>query len=615
MAAGLALSWLASSLAVVSYRPLEEAARLGIVSATLLSGYPKHQETFTYLIFCAITVPVTVLFYRWGKGACRKNQAVPFVDAAPAPRRTVWPFDYLLVAAVLFLVTFDPAVIRGSFNPYLFLSEEGTHASTLQALLNGKVLYKDVYFLYGPLMEYPLTWIARVAGAGLLTIRLYTYACSLLGFWLIYLLSRRLLERRLSRLLTLALFVLFYFPVFPAPNGTFLRVALGLSCLIPLNSFFTTGRGVYLRLAGLLCGASVFFSPEAGMAALVSALISLGAYAALPRKGGKGGFAPAAAQFIFAACCVALPIAAYFQAHDALGVFVANSLAYPRYVIMGFACLPYPDIVKDFSVATLFLYYWPVACYLGIASYLCIRWMCRRFTRRDLLLLGLTAFSMLLYRVALGRSNAEKQLWCLPALLLMAAGFCEDAVLRFRKERRQAGARPFRRLALCALFLAGIAAFAWGPARNPVKQCLRSLLGLSGDNAAAVPLGLPGAESIRVPRKDAETIRAVTAYVRGHTSPGDTVYCFPEEGMYNFLTGRMNPTRFTLAYLMATTDHRREAVADMERLKPAYVIYTLDSWRIDGMAEAVAAPEISAYIKTHYVPEKEFPGVTILKRR
>ena len=604
MTAGLALSSLVNSLVTPSNRPLYEARQLGIVSSTILAGYPKHQETITYLIFCFITISLSVIFFLMGSRKLRKEGGGPLIDSPCAPRPSFWPFDYFLVATALLLATFNATVISGSFNSFQFLTEEGTHAGTLLALLHGKVLYRDIYFLYGPLMEYPLVWLARVFGAGLLTIRLYTYFCSFLGLWLVYLLSRRLLERRAWRLLTLALFAAFYFPAYPAPNGTFLRVALGLSCLIPLNSFFCTGKNVYLRLAGLLCGISIFFSQEAGMVALLAALISLGIFFTLPPKKGGNGLFPSIAQFLLGACCAALPIFVYFQAHGALGVFIDTLLSYPRYVMMGYGCLPYPDLWKDFSAKTVMIYYWPIACYLILAAHLCARYLCRRFTRHDLLLLGLLVSGMMLYRSALGRSGADKQLWCLPPLWLLAAAYCEDALKK-----------PIARFIVCSFFFAGVAAFAWWPARGSVKLFLRTLTGQSVADASAIPLAIDGAASIRVPREQTLVIRQVTDYVRARTGSRDFVYCFPEEGMYNFLTRRANPTRFPLAYLMVTTAHRKEAVEDMERRKPAYVIYTRDSWRIDGIPECTAAPEICAYIAGHYAAEREFTGVTLLKRR
>ncbi len=48
---------------------------------------------------------------------------------------------------------------------------------------------------------------------------------------------------------------------------------------------------------------------------------------------------------------------------------------------------------------------------------------------------------------------------------------------------------------------------------------------------------------------------------------------------------RTNPTRYAYAWWAITTEHRRELAADLEKNKPRYIIYSLNTWRYDGIAE------------------------------
>ena len=72
-----------------------------------------------------------------------------------------------------------------------------------------------------------------------------------------------------------------------------------------------------------------------------------------------------------------------------------------------------------------------------------------------------------------------------------------------------------------------------------------------------------------------------------YTRPGDNVLFFPNEAAYYFLFNRSVPTRYVHAYFAVTTDQRREMVNELEQSRPAYVIYTLNSWRIDDIPEYI----------------------------
>jgi hypothetical protein len=103
-------------------------------------------------------------------------------------------------------------------------------------------------------------------------------------------------------------------------------------------------------------------------------------------------------------------------------------------------------------------------------------------------------------------------------------------------------------------------------------------------------------------------------FLEENTEPGDYVYFFPNEAVYYFLFDRNNPTRYAISYFAVTSEQRRELIGDLEKNKPEYVIYSLETWRVDNIPEYVQVPEVVQYLKKKYKPHVSMGNVLVLKR-
>ncbi len=112
----------------------------------------------------------------------------------------------------------------------------------------------------------------------------------------------------------------------------------------------------------------------------------------------------------------------------------------------------------------------------------------------------------------------------------------------------------------------------------------------------------------------AYTIEKIRTFLDAHTAPGEYVYFFPNEAAYYFLFNRTNPTRYAYAYWAVTTEHRRELVADLEKNKPRYIVYSLNTWRHDGIDEDQQVPEVVSYMRQKYKEIRDMGSFLILER-
>ena len=100
-----------------------------------------------------------------------------------------------------------------------------------------------------------------------------------------------------------------------------------------------------------------------------------------------------------------------------------------------------------------------------------------------------------------------------------------------------------------------------------------------------------------------------------YTKEGEYVFFFPNEAGYYFLFNRRSPTRYVFSYFAVTAEQRMEMIADLESRRPAYVVYSLDAWRIDDIPEEIQVPEVTNYLREKYALAEDLGGIRILRRR
>jgi hypothetical protein len=380
------------------------------------------------------------------------------------------------------------------------------------------------------------------------------------------------------------------------------RVGIPLWGLLALVFWLDRGGARRAALAGLICGISIFFSQEFGVALALAAAVVFAARAE-PR---------AALAFGGSTLVVALPVVGLFVTEGAFGAMVSDLSQYPAWVVAGYANLPFPSLftslplspVAGGSVADLDLrlgYSLPLiatgALLLSIRAEE-IDWRhpiaafsrLRRRLAEDparLAVIAIALYSLVIFRYAIGRTDTEHlvRVAAIPALLLLIGLDVSLASLRASSGIGRARA-AWRAVGLALLaFQSGLLHLA-----QPVSSLERS-----GAQIARIFTGEPAPHAAWRPLW-------LLDWLEREVKDDDGLLFLPNNAGFYYMLGRAPPTRFGLASQMVTDAHRLEALRDLERDPPEYVVVDENIFRPDGIKDdLVLGSETVRWLRLNYV--------------
>jgi len=605
---------------------ITRARVFGIVSSTILNGYPKSRDLLTYL--SVLGFPILFALISWLAWSRTRRDGLRTLlhstDVQTAERSQQKWLYLLLVIAVGLVLSFDINMFYGiSFNNYAkawpFLGEEGVMLEWAQRALNGEVYGRDYFCAYGPMQIYPLAWVLALFGKSVVTARVYTYVLNLAGYAIVtFLLYKTVRNRIVFSLSTLTYFFIFNTLSEFSPNTTILRFILGIFPLLLLHLYRCHKRPAVLALAGGVAAQSVLFSQEAGLCSVATVaaifLVQLYLDRDLSRTVREG------AIFLAGFVLSISPMLLYLGYKGALGPFFESIYGYPKLMTLGLLCFPFPAF-RDFIAHPLtggaFFPYSVIFIYVFSSLALLPPLLLGKANKETLFELSLTIFGILLFRVALGRSDeTHVQMASHPAFLLCFLFL--DGSLRKILSNRPRYERTGSAIMVFMLLLSLFVIFFTSPILNRTV-----LIGVGGLINAHQKLNLHRS-GIAIPEIErtgvfvdpvtARSMKQIHAFLSTRTKPGDYVYFFPNEAIYYFLFDRKNPTRYAMAYYAITFQQRIELIADLERKKPRYVIMSPNTWRIDDIPESVQVPEVVSYIRERYKPVQHSADVVFLER-
>jgi hypothetical protein len=239
--------------------------------------------------------------------------------------------------------------------------------------------------------------------------------------------------------------------------------------------------------------------------------------------------------------------------------------------------------------------------------------------RRTLLSFAVLIFGILLYRVVLGRSSVENMHKVAHPAFLLIFLFLDGAITSAVDSRRVTIVRLGSLLFGTVLLVTSIYSFVNTPHvyKSHFARTLRSALNpmtklkvvQKGPDVPSIERG-----GVYYDEQTAASLKGIYKFLKRNTQAGDYVYFFPNEAAYYFLFDRNNPTRYPMSYFAVTREQREELVADLEAKRPEYVVYSLNTWRVDKILEAIQVPEVVSYIKNNYRADVQLGDVIIMKR-
>jgi hypothetical protein len=619
---GIMAAYFISGIPFEFSHELSEAKRLGIVSKTILAGYPKSRDIVLYAaviilpVFCSLCAWLV-----WSRGRRLELTALFRDETAPATvqLRKQW-FTVLSVALVYVLITFNINRFYAPFKPGA-LGEEGQHLAWAHIILGGGVYARDFFCLYGPLLIYPQTWFMKLFGTSIIVQRAYTYVLFLIGYTIIIIFFQQTIRNRgvfiFAAFFSLATFAWCGDPL--SPNSSFPRVALGFVPLLILYHFAEKDRNLPIVMSGLAIGFSLIFSQEVGFCAIIASSLFLclklritSDYRRLAREG-----------LLMAAGClmVIVPVLAYFNHQDALGRLFDSLYGYPKLITLGYGSLPFPSLSKFpanlLSSRTIFGY-WIIGIYLLSAISLLVRFFLGLDDRKLHFRATLLLFGMILFRIALGRSDEAHIYDASSPAFLLAFLMLDDVVngLRCHSENLLNGGRRVLGVAILLSLLLLIGG------SSILRRNIFSIWGELTEITSKFTIRDAGVRLDQLPRggiyydpETAETLTKIGNALDRNTKPNEQVLFFPNDAAFYFLFDRKVPTRYVHAYFAASSAQRLEMVGELERQRPAIVVYNLTSWIIDGIPESVQVPEVVNYLREKYILVENMGNIMILKRR
>lgn len=590
---------------------LAEARRLGIVSVTTIRGYPKSRDILFYTAL--IILPVTFSLGAWLLWSKSRRPALAAIFQSEFMGAPAIPDGRKLTILAVVLVILSMFNINYFYEPisgWPFVGEAGKELAWAGTLLDGGMYARDFYALFGPLQVYLLAWTMKVFGASVVVYRLYGYILALITNAVLIVFFHQTIRRR-GVFIFASLFCCLLI-------SASLRFALGIVPLLILFRYLGSGRKLPIALSGLVLGISLLFSQEAGLCAVVAMAAFF--YLEARRAGGYRQLAGHAGLVVMGCLLVLAPVLTYFYQQDALSRFFESVYGYPKLITLGYAALPFPHF-SDFLAAPLssgaYLPYWIIGIYLLAAIRLSLLLFLGQGNKDINFRVAVLVYGLFLFRVALGRSDSSHFInSSLPAFLLVFLML--DDLAGGAHLRSHTGVRTGRIATIAALMLSLVLVIGGTRFRD-------NLLGVVADLSHLTSRFTVQEMGVKLPQlrrggvffdpATAKDMMQIKNALDRYTTSGDYVLFFPNEAAYYFLFERRSPTRYVNAYYAVTTAQRLEMVADLERRKPAYVVYSLDSFRIDRVPEAVQVPEVVNYLLERYTPVENLGFSLILRRK
>jgi hypothetical protein len=523
---------------------------------------------------------------------------------------------------------------------YLVAPGDGDH---LLAWLHegrlGRWLYRDFWFPYGPLF-YLVDWAGmRLCGLDRHLLPSTVFCSTLVALGLMRG-AREVLETWPFRVIG-GLFLFFAWP----PNSVTLRVSIGIAALVFAVRAAESGSARRLLAAGALVAVSFLYSHEVAVTVVLAATPAMCWAAARSGAGALQRCVRALAWLVAGIAAALAPVALAAAATGVLGPYLRSTFG--LVAVTDLCCgTPYPSLfrllppaglapvpamrslARTLSGGTIRSFYLPpFVLALGAAAlaFRAARGDIRR--REDPVLLGLVLMGIVLFRVALGRSEEGHARFAAVPGLVVAIVLLERLALASRRALAARSGRWMAAAALAGCATLGLAMrlplelyqglaiaaakFSRYYAEAPRNRGHRPFWGWSAVRSAR-------GELFFFPEGVAAPVDATRRYLLAHTLPREGVFAFPYAFRYNVLLNRRCPVSFGPALwgAAARPEDQQRLVDELAARRVRYIVYDDSEWAdFDGVAWTDRFPLVVAYIFDRYDIEKQIGPVSILRLR
>lgn len=484
--------------------------------------------------------------------------------------------------------------------------DEGFIVYGAKRVMNGAVLYKDVFTMYAPGQYYMLGSFMKIFGFDLFSERLYYCVISSILAVLVFCISKRIINNMAFSIMSALLFIFLI-----QPTDRLLFALLALLCLIEYDYAYPKLDNLkYPAMIGFIAGMQIITSHEIGAYLLISLCLFLGWKIFIGKlektKIGLKNVIHQITVFIIVFLAITLPVVFYYT-HVAFQEIIYCLLLWPIYIFPKTMALPFPNLLLSLSqtfgnpslksfyhLSNSIMFYLPIFIYAVTTVFLISRlYLYREYNKRYSHVFLILVFGILSFKTVMVRSDIEHLLFCIIPAVILGCFLLNEFYVRLSNNSMPPVERNSnKKLILFKAFV--IVTFlllsCYGQIIRYISiSCFKNINNYE-------KLSLEYAQGILVHKNEKDDITNVVSYVKSNTNSSDKIFIVPYGAMIYFLADRDNPTRYDQFLPYNTYYDQIQVIQALEKTKPKLIIY-VHSGDIDGKPFESYAPLINNYIK------------------
>ncbi len=538
-----------------------------------------------------------------------------------------WFLDYMIIPLLLIFVVFQRNFIHGFIN-YL---EAGKELACVNELFHGKMLYRDIFTLVGPLNIYLEAFFMLVFGKSLAVLRGYFYFGTIITLIIGYFIARSLCRLRFFAYITALMLIVETYHPFWATRWGGIRFGFGLVSILCAINFLKKEKGIWAFFSGIFTAVAFLTSMDIGILASVAISFTFCSYIVFNFIKNKKFKLKSLILFFVGIVVILIPFIFYFVMEGALLPYV-NTLI----VIAENHTKVWGQVGIGRIFEYNFKYIFPIILYACSTIYLIHRISKKTIYWRDYGVLCLSIYGLLMYKMAFRAIHGPQFAMSLQPAIILVFVFMEDMFKQIVKIKQKTTVNKGNFVKLIAAVIIFIFTlsyvvfsekrfygnfkgwFLYQKYKAYLMPMYMGVIPLSELRLSA--LAIEGAKGIVVPESQAREIEGVTRYIVSVTRQDEPIFSFPEHGIYNFFTNRPVVSRFPIAgFAWTAEEYKTELLKSLKECRPRYVIFGtwLSNLAISIGRKEELLPEVSNFIKENYIVEKRFATIDIyrLKRQ
>lgn len=536
--------------------------------------------------------------------------------------------DFLFLVLIVSLVTLQPYFKHGAINFY----ETGQYFPQINEVFHGRVLYRDMFVMRGPLEMLMPAFLMKLFGKHISLLSAYFYFGTVLTLIIYAICSLRLFSTRLfSYLFTLVLTARTFTRVCFAIWGG-IRFGFGILAILLAINFLRRKKTIWLILAGMATSLGFLTSVEIGVFSFISIFVMF-CFLVYCEKNINEALKHMLI-YLMGTFVVCVPFILYLFFHNAFIYYISTlKIVIFRMTDVFNASLVFstPADFKDFLLAFSpwnhnFKYTLPFFFYFFIGIYLFRKIITKKITVPDISILLIFIYGVFLYKGAFRDIEGPQYRMALQPLLLIMFFYLERIYIHIKKIRPRFSLKKILVwffIFLVPFYSVGFSLYKYNKRFFIFKE-LKSLIvyrrHIDIPYTDPEPLAIKSerAKGVIVPGHQVRDIDAVVSYITSNTEKREIVFTYPDLGTYNFLFDRPPLGRFyTAEFSFMHPQWFEELISDLESKKPRFIVTTNDFSRLEQFRPTVGTylDQIHEYLAKNYKTVESYTRVKILELR